>query len=95
MKDAEEECITHGDAYDTELEVKDTKDTPEAEQEKIAQREGNKALRILLDDFEAQIQWQNEVEEESSSDSQEEFSLEGLAAEPLTNFAGLLSPQEI
>ena len=36
---------------------------------------------MLFDDFEAQIQWQNEVEEESSSDSQEELSLEGLAAE--------------
>ena len=53
--------------------MKDTKDTPEVEQKKVAQREGIKALRMLFDDFEAQVQWQNEVEEESSSDSQEEF----------------------
>ena len=49
---------------------------------------------MLFEDFEAQIKWQNEVDEGSLSDSQEEFSIEDQAAEPLTSFASLFSPQE-
>ena len=76
---------------DAELEVKDSS---ELEQKKNAQREGIKALRMLFEDFEAQMKWQNEVDEGSSSDSQEELFAEDQAAEPLTSFASILSPQE-
>ena len=43
-------------------------------------------------DFETQIKWQNEVDEESSSESQEEPLVEEQAADPLTSFASILSP---
>ena len=49
---------------------------------------------MLFEDFEAQIKWQNEVDEESSSDSQEEFFTEDQAAEPVTSFSSILSLQE-
>ena len=52
------------------------------------------ALRMLFDDFEAQIKWQNEVDQGSSSDSQEETPIEGHTAEPLTDFSSILSLQE-
>ena len=47
IEETEKECSTHDDAHDTELEVKDTKDTPEAEQKKTIQQEGIKALNAL------------------------------------------------
>ena len=53
-----------------------------------------KALRMLFEDFEAQIKWQNEVDEGSSSESQEEPLVEEQAADPLISFASILSPQE-
>ena len=95
IEDAEKECITHDDTHDAELEVKDTTETG-AEQRKLSQQEAIKALRMLFEDFEAQIKWQNEVDddEENSGDSQEEFPIEDQAAEPLTSFASTLSPQE-
>ena len=62
IEDAEKECTAH----DAELEVKETQ---EAEQKKTTKQEGIKALRMLFEDFEVQIKWQNEVDQESSSDS--------------------------
>ena len=47
-------AVTHDDTHDAELEVKDTTETG-TEQKKIAQQEGIKALRMLFEDFEAQI----------------------------------------
>ena len=87
IEDAEKGCGAH----DAELEVKDTQ---ESEQKKIAQQEGIKALRMLFEDFEAQSKWQNEVDQESSSDSQEEIPVEDQVAEPLTSFSSILSLQE-
>ena len=72
----------------------EVKDTQEAEQKKTAQQDGIRALRMLFEDFEVQSKWQNEVDEESSSESQPEFSVEDQAAEPITSFANLLLLQE-
>ena len=49
---------------------------------------------MLFEDFEAQIKWQNEVDEGSSSDFQEEPCVEDKAAEPWTSFTSIVSPQE-
>ena len=68
----------------------------QGQSKKIAQQEAIKALRMLFEDFEAQIKWQNEVDddEENSGDSQEEFPIKDQTAEPLTSFASILSHQE-
>ena len=84
IEDAEKEQGAH----DTELEVMRS---PEAEQKKSAQQEAIHALRMLFEDFEAQIQWQTEVDEESASESQDELLVENQAADPLTSFASILS----
>ena len=49
---------------------------------------------MLFEDFEAQIAHQSEVDEETSCDSQEEPLGEAQVADPLLNFASILSPQE-
>ena len=68
--------------------------TEEAEKEKgqkkNAQREGIKALRKLLKDLEAQIKWQDEADEESSSDFQDEL----FVAMKTRQLTSILSPQE-
>ena len=91
-------CILGGDkecADDVpELEVKGT---PNGES-KPARQEGIKALKKLFEAFEAQLKWQEEVdqEEESLSDSQEEAPVEhlGQPTGPLIGFSSTLSPQE-
>ena len=60
IEDAEKEK----GSLDAELEVTDLS---EAEQKKSVQQDAMKALRMLFEDFEAQIKWQNEVDEGSSS----------------------------
>ena len=49
---------------------------------------------MLFDDFEGQLEWQNEVDQESSSDSQEEIRIENQMVEPATGFSSILSLQE-
>ena len=73
IEDADKEC-----ADDVpELEVKDTHDG----KTKSTRQEGIKALRKLFEDFEAQLKWQEKVdqEEESLSDSQEEPPIDSLS----------------
>ena len=66
----------------------------DTKQKEIAKQEGSRALRMLFDDFEAQIEWQNEVDQGSSNDSQEETPIQGQTVEPLTGFSSIVSPQE-
>ena len=55
------QCVTHDAVYDAELEVKDTE---EVEQKKWLTKKASRRLRMLFADFEAQIKWQDEVDEE-------------------------------
>ena len=89
MEDAEKENEKEKGSHDSELEARDSS-TPA--QKTAAQQDAIKALRMLLDDFEAQVQYQNEIDEESSSVSQEVLE-ETQAADPLLNFASILTPQ--
>ena len=90
IEDAEKECADDS----PELEVKDLRDT----KTKSARQEGIRALKKLFEDFEAQLRWQEEVNQEEGSlnDSQEDAPLEPLdqPTEPLTGFSSILSLQE-
>ena len=66
MRQFREDAEKERGSLNAELEVMSP---AEAEQKKSAQQEAIKALRTLFEDFEDQIKWQNEVNEESSSDS--------------------------
>ena len=76
-----------------ELEVKDTRDA----KTKSARQEGIKGLKKLFEDFEAQLKWQEEVDQEegSLSDSQEEAPLESLSQpiETLTASLAFFTPR--
>ena len=66
-------------AYDAELEAVDAISSA---QKVKAQKEAIKALRMLFEDFEDRVQCQNEVNEGSSSESEEPYE-EKQAADPL------------
>ena len=90
IEDAEKDCADNV----SKLEVKDIHDS----KTRPARQEGIKALRKLFEDFEVQLKWQEDVdqEEESLSDSQEEAPVDPLSqpTEPLTGFSGILRTQE-
>ena len=90
IEDAEKECADNV----PELEVKDTHEG----KTRSARQEGIKALRKLFEDFEAQLKWQEDVdqEEESLSDSQDEAPIDLLSqpTEPLTGLSCILTTQE-
>ena len=79
IEDAEQENEKEKDSLDTELEAMDSSTLA---QKTAAQQDAIKALRMLFEDFEAQIKCLNEVDEESSCESQEEPLEETQAADP-------------
>ena len=91
IEDAEKENEKEKGSLDTELEAMDSSISA---QRTAAQQEAIKVLRVLFEDFEAQIKCQSEIDEETSCDSQEEPLEETQVADPLLNFASSLSPQE-
>ena len=90
IEEAEKECADDA----PELEVKRVP----IDETKSARQEGIKALKKLFEAFEAQLKWQEEVDQEegSLSDSQEETPREPLSqpSEPLKGFSSVLSLQE-
>ena len=91
IEDAEKENEKEKGSLDAELEAMDSSISA---QKTAAQQEAIKGLRVLIEDFEAQIKRQSEIDARTSCDSQEEPLGETQAADPLLNFASILSPQE-
>ena len=107
LEDAEKENEKETGAHDTELKVTDSttektsEHDPELEvmdsstsaQKVGAQREATMALRMLFEDFEDQIKYQDEVNEESSSES--EGSPDGMqVTDPLAHLSHILPHPE-
>ena len=89
IEDAEKENEKEKGGHDTELEAMDSS----ASAQKVgAQQEAIKALRMLFEDFEDQFKCQNEVKDESSSESEPSEAMQG--ADPVTQLSSILPLQE-
>ena len=72
LEDAEKESEKGTGTCEPELNVKDTKaEAEDMEDLKASNNEAIRALRMLFEDFEDRVQYQNEVQEESASEAEE------------------------
>ena len=99
LEDAEKESEKETGTYDSELNVKDSRgdmresmshkvQKTDVEDPKALNKEEIMTLRMLFEDFEDRIQYQDEVQEESTSEAEES------SQEPVVHLANILPHEE-